>query len=183
MTVGGNLLDYPFDIYTPTAGLTTAKMVINGILSTHATHCIISDIKYFYLNTVMERYEYMHIHISIIPQEIVDQYNLLDLVDDNGWVYIEIQKGMYGFPQSGIIANKQLTKQLALFGYRPTLHTPGLWKHDNPPLFFTLVVDDFLIKYEDIAHATHLLDVLHAEYPITTDWKASLYCGVTIKWD
>ena len=64
--------------------------MINSNLSTRAARCLIADIKYFYLNTVMERYEYMRIHISIIPQEIVDRYNLLDLVNENGWVYIKI---------------------------------------------------------------------------------------------
>ena len=71
MTVSRNLLDYPFDVYTPTANLTTAKLMIKIILSTHASRCLIIDIKYFYLNTVMERYEYMRIHIGIIPQEIL----------------------------------------------------------------------------------------------------------------
>ena len=90
---------------------------------------------------------------------------------------------MRDLPQAGIIANKKITKHLAPFEYRPTLHTPELWKHDTFPLFFTLVVEDFLIKYENVAHATHLLDALRASYPITNDWKASLYCGVTLKWD
>ena len=147
MTVGGNLLYYPFDVYTPNVDLTTAKLMINSTVSTRAARCLISNIKDFYLNTVMERYEYMRIHISIISQEIVNQYNLLDLINENCWVYINIQKGMYGLPQAGIIVNKQLTKHLVPFGYCPVLHTPELWNHDTSPLFFTLVVDDFLFRY------------------------------------
>jgi hypothetical protein len=65
------------------------------------------DIKDFYLNTEMERYEYMGLPIDIIPQEIIDQYQLLPLVH-NGYVYIEIRTGMYGLPQAGIIANNKL---------------------------------------------------------------------------
>ena len=91
MTFGGNLIDYPFDVYTPTADLTTAKLMINITLSTRAPSCLIADIKHFYLNTVMERYEYMHTHISIISQEIAYHYNLLELVDKHGWVYIEFK--------------------------------------------------------------------------------------------
>ena len=85
----------------------------------------------------------MRIHISIIPKEIIYQYNLFDLVDENGWVYINIWKGMYGLPQAGIISNKQLTKHLAPFGYLPTLHTPGLWKHDTPPSSSRLLLTIF----------------------------------------
>jgi hypothetical protein len=35
-------------------------------------------------------------------------YNLRDIVNPDGWVYIEIRKGMYSFPQASILANKLL---------------------------------------------------------------------------
>jgi hypothetical protein len=38
---------------------------------------------------------------------IIDQYALRDLAED-GWVYVEIQKGMPGLKQAGILANKRL---------------------------------------------------------------------------
>jgi hypothetical protein len=40
------------------------------------------DVKNFYLGTPMESFEYMSITIKLIPQEIIDQYNLLPLVSD-----------------------------------------------------------------------------------------------------
>jgi hypothetical protein len=70
------------------------------------------DIKDFYLNTKMEHYEYMRLPLTVIPPEIIVQYNLLPLVH-NGYTYMEIRKGMYGLPQAGILANKKLTKHLA----------------------------------------------------------------------
>jgi hypothetical protein len=51
------------------------------------------DLKNFYLNTPLDRYEYMRLSINIIPDEIIDEYNLHPLVS-NGYVYIEIRKGM-----------------------------------------------------------------------------------------
>jgi hypothetical protein len=68
----------------------------------------------------------MRLSIDIIPQEIIDQYNLLPLVN-NGFVYIEIRKGMYGLPQAGIVANQKLQKRLA----KPD-HSPHAW---NKPVF------------------------------------------------
>ena len=56
-----------------------------------------ADVKDFYLNTPMPTYEYMRLPIQIIPDEIISQYNLLPLVD-NEYVYMEIRKGMYGLP-------------------------------------------------------------------------------------
>jgi hypothetical protein len=85
------------------------------------------DIKNFYLNTPLTRLEYMVINLSSLPQEIIDKFGLLELAPD-GRVYIEIQKGMYGLLQAGILASELLQPRLALDGYRLTKHTPGLWK-------------------------------------------------------
>jgi hypothetical protein len=64
----------------------------------------------------MNSFEYMRIQIKLIPQEIIAEYNLLSLVSD-GNVYVEVQKGMYGLPQAGILANKLLARRLAIHGY------------------------------------------------------------------
>lgn len=182
LTVGGNLIDYPGDVSTKTADLTTAKILFNSVLSTPTAKFMGIDLKNFYLNTPMARYEYMRLPIDIIPDEIIAQYNLLPLIH-HGYVYIEIRKGMYGLPQAGILANQLLTKRLALHGYAPTTHTPGLWRHKTRPITFTLVVDDFGVKYVGKQHAEHLHRALEEHYEATTDWDGTLYCGVTLKWD
>ena len=69
------------------------------------------DIKNFYLVTPMDIYEYMKIKFDTIPKEIKEKYNLSDKLH-NGYIYIEIQKGMYGLKQSGILANKHLKKNV-----------------------------------------------------------------------
>ena len=51
------------------------------------------------------------------------------------------------------------------------------------PISFTLVVDDFGIKYVGKEHAQHLIDTLQSLYTITIDWTGTLYCGLTLKWD
>jgi hypothetical protein len=59
------------------------------------------------MNTPLERYEYMVVLMASLTQEVIDEYGLNDLAVD-GKVYIEIQKGMYGLAQAGIIANELL---------------------------------------------------------------------------
>ena len=59
----------------------------------------------------------MRIPLKIIPQEIIDTYDLKALVDDQGWIYMRIEKSMYGLKQDGIIANQELVKHMAPFGY------------------------------------------------------------------
>ena len=92
----------------------------------------------------------MKLRLDIIPDEIIEQYNLLDIAED-GWVYCEIKKGMYGLPHAGKIANERLMHHLKPYGYAPVKHTPGLWAHATRNIMFTLVVDDFGIKYTNAA--------------------------------
>jgi hypothetical protein len=66
------------------------------------------DLANFYLMTPMKEYEYMQLRLKLTPNEIIHQYNLKDLINEQGWVYLEIQMGMYGLPQAGILANKLL---------------------------------------------------------------------------
>jgi hypothetical protein len=75
----------------------------------------------------------MVINLSSLPQEIIDEFGLLELAHD-GRLYIEIQKGTYGLPQAGILASELFQRWLALDGYRPTEHTHGLWKHEIRPV-------------------------------------------------
>ncbi len=69
------------------------------------------DIKNFYLNTPMARYEYVRIKIEDIPDEIIKQYNLREKTDTDGYVFIEVSKGMYGLPQAGILAQQLLEQR------------------------------------------------------------------------
>ena len=73
---------------------------------------------------------------------------------------VEIHKGIYSLPQAGFLANNFLKKQLAKFGYFKAKDTPGLWRHIYHPLQFTLVVDDFGIKYVEKEHTLHLIRAL-----------------------
>jgi hypothetical protein len=140
------------------------------------------DIKNYYLSTPLQRFEYMKMLLSCFPEEIIQKYNLNALAVD-GWVYIEIRKGMYGLKQAGLLSNQLLQTRLAPFGYYPARHTPGLWLHKTRPISFTLVVDDFTVKYMGKQHAEHLRNALLQTYELTTDRTAKVYSGMTLKWD
>ena len=57
----------------------------------------------------MERPYYMKIQINLIPQEIMEEYNVMEYVV-NIFAYLEINKGMYGLSQAGQLANDKLIK-------------------------------------------------------------------------
>ena len=95
----------------------TVKMHLNSVISTKGARYCTIDLKDFYLNTPMERPEFMRMKLSDLPAEFVKAYNLTKLVDHNGNVYIKVQKGMYGLPQAGILAHRLLEQRLNEHGY------------------------------------------------------------------
>ena len=182
LTVGGDRINYPFDVSTPTADLPTIKMLWNSVLSTPNAKFITLDVANFYLGTPMERPEFMRLPIKVIPQEIIDHYGLNSKVED-GWVYVKIVKGMYGLPQAGLLANQLLSKRLEKAGYYQCQFTPGLWRHVWRPTTFALVVDDFGIKVVGDKNANHLVRTLEQDYDVMIDWKGELFVGIKLEWN
>ena len=42
---------------------------------------------------------------------------------------------------------------------------------------FTLIVDDFGVKYVGIQHVHHLRDIIKQHYDLTENWLDNLYAG------
>eukprot|EP00804_Cyclotella_cryptica_P001906 CCRYP_007349-RB/>CCRYP_007349-RB protein AED:0.31 eAED:0.31 QI:0/-1/0/1/-1/1/1/0/639 len=111
LTVGGNRINLPGDCGMPTADMIMVKILLNSVISTVNARFMAIDIKDFYLNTPMERPEYMRLKLADIPAAIIELYHLRDIARD-GYVFVRIQKGMYGLPQAGIIAQQLLEQRL-----------------------------------------------------------------------
>jgi hypothetical protein len=112
----------------------------------------------------------MVVNLTSLPQDTIETYDLNELAQDVK-VYIKIQKGMYGLPQAGILANELLQRNLAKDGHRPTTHTHGLWTHDTRHISFSLVVADFGVKYVGREHAEHLMTCIKKNYNMYSDWN------------
>ena len=130
----------------------------------------------------MDRKEYMCIPIKLIPPDFIEEYQLCRKVHREH-VYLEINKGMYGLLQAGKLTNTLLKKRLATCGYLECLHTPGLWRHMFRPIQFTLVVDDFGIKFVGVKHLKHPIESLQKFFEIDVHKKGTKYCRITLEWD
>ena len=124
----------------------------------------------------------MTIPLTYFPTWIVKQYNL-SLHALNGKIHLELRCAVWGLPQAGILANKRLRRKLAPFGYNEYANTLGLWYHKTRPISFTLVVNDFGVKYVNKANVEHLMTSLQSTYKLTADWTGDLYCGITLVWE
>ena len=82
-----------------------------------------------------------------------------------------LQLGKCGSPQvgSGLSAQEQLEEWLEKHGYKLSKVTHGFWEHDIRPISFSLVVDDFIVKYAGQEHADHLIGVLKKNYDVSPD--------------
>ncbi len=100
----------------------------------------------------------------IIPR--IDQKNSI-IWTRHGFVFLEIRRVVWGLPQAGILANKLLRKQLAPHGYNECINTPGLWRHVTRWITFSLVVNNFGIKYVGKEHVDHLIKCLKEKYKLT----------------
>jgi hypothetical protein len=151
-------------------------------VSEHAS-ILTADIKDFYLGTPLDRKEYMRINLKHIPLDVQQKYNIADMVH-NDHILMEISKGIYGLPQAGKLAQDRLISHLATHGYIQCVNTPCLFVHTSNGVAFTLVVDDFLIKYKDRSSAEHLLSALRELYVITTDFSdRQKYVGITLSYN
>ena len=91
----------------------------------------------------MSRPEFMNVHISNFPDDIIERYNLQHIVYCNGYVFIQINKGMYGLKQAAVLAYEHLVEKLEKDGYYPIPHTVGLRTHSERKIYFCLCVDYF----------------------------------------
>ena len=67
---------------------------------------------------------------------------------------------MYGLLESGFLSNEFLEKRLNKHGYHQSNLVPGLRKHITRTIQFTLVEDNFGVKYEGEEQAIHLKKTL-----------------------
>ena len=90
---------------------------------------------------------------------------------------------MYGLPQAGLFSNKLLEERLNKRGYRQSKLVPSFWTHDWITVQFTLVVDDFGVKYVGEEHEILLKHTIEENNTVTSEWDGRQYIGITINWE
>ena len=130
----------------------------------------------------MQECEYTRIHSKYFFDDICEEYDIDSKIAPDGYVYIRIQKGMYGLKQATVFAYNQLVQNLKPHGDTLCPFTAGLWKHHTRKTKFCLCVDDFGIKYFSEDGKQHFLSTLKKYYNISVDDDGSNYLGLTIDW-
>ena len=74
-----------YGISAPTCSLPTVKLLWNSVLSTQGAKYFTMDISIFYLGSPLDKPEYMRMPVKLMPEEIVEKYNLKKFKHE-GWV-------------------------------------------------------------------------------------------------
>ena len=93
--------------------------------------------------------------------------------------YADIIKVMHVLPQEGQIENYFLTKNLAPQG-TTSVSTHYFYGGTNEDQWFSLIVDDFGVKYVGKQETEHLITCIPKYYPVSVDWTGGLCCGVSL---
>jgi hypothetical protein len=157
-TYGGNISDYSGIRSSYTADLQTVKLHYNAVVSEGAKMLTL-DLTDFYLGSVLPRPEYMCLTRDQVPLDIQQRYKHTINWRGNR-ALVQIDKGIYGLPQAGKLAQDDLIPLLSAGGYHQCKNTPLLFKHESRAISFVLVVDDFPVKYQHHDDALHLMSVI-----------------------
>jgi hypothetical protein len=179
-TAGGDRINYDGPTKANTAALSTVKILLQSVVSDNANFMTL-DIKDFYLMTPLPRSEYIRIPLKFLSLQILAKHSLRPFILNNS-ILFEVTKSMYGLPHAGKIAQDNLIARLATHGYLQT-GTTCLFRHATNGVAFTLVVDDFGVKFPDPAGADDLIRCLQLYYTLTIKKNATKYLGLTIAVD
>ena len=150
-------------VSTIPSNITTTTIVWMSVISTDGARYACLGVGDSTLRHPSKKYEYMKIILGLFLPWTRTQYNL-DKYSHKGFVYWTICKAIYGLPNTGRLANERLRQKLKPAGFYEVAHTPGLWKHNRHPIQFSLIVDDFGVKYVGKERIDYLITSLRQFY-------------------
>ena len=124
-----NWIEYPGKVTIKTSDLITFKIHTNSVIFTRGARYAGFYIRKYYLEAPIGHSEYTRLHIRLITPDINVHFNLNVLVYQDGWIYMEIIRGVYGITQVGILANNLIQQHLIDHGYFRFKLSPGFWQH------------------------------------------------------
>jgi hypothetical protein len=189
-TLGGDKIDYPGETSSAVADTAAVKTLIHSVVSDRRNHGTDTrfatvDLTDFYLGSSLDRPEFVRIYVKDIPDETIEREGLRQFINSssNGdYILFQVDGSMYGHPVSGRIANRDLVQHLKEHGYNQDPNVPCLFEHATNKTTFTLIVDDFGVKYTGIENFNHLVSILKLRWPVKTDLTGRKFIGMRLDW-
>ncbi len=180
-TAGRDRINYDGPTKANTAVLSNVKILLQQSVVSDNANFMTLDIKDLFLNTLLPRSEYLRISLKFLSAAILTKYNLRKFMH-NGSILFDVTKSMYGLPHAGRISQDCFIERLASHGHLQNV-TTCLFRHATNSVTFTLVVDDFGVKYMNSADTDDLIRCLRLYYDVTIKKSPTKYLGITIAVD
>ena len=187
-TIGGDKLHYDGRTMSQVASDVVIKLHIHTVVSdrrnngTNTRFCTL-DLGDFFMTSDLDRPEYIRIPLAKLSDTFRAKYNLDPFIHSNSVVF-EVTGNMPGHPAAGRLAKSELVSVLKRGGYHEHPDVPCLFENPVNKLSFTLLTDDFGIKYTDMAHVDALKDCLtRAGYTFTFDPDGAVYNGMRLQFN
>jgi hypothetical protein len=120
------------------------------------------DIVDYYLGAILPSTESVRIDVSSISLPTLTKLGLLPFLRHSlgkPFLFWDVLKTVPGLPQSGLLYQLRLVALLTQHGYSET-SISMLFRHHTHSTAFSLVVDDFLVRYSHPSELDHLSHVL-----------------------
>ncbi len=178
LTIGGDRIQYPYDTAAVTAEMDAIKILLNCMISENAKWSTL-DLTDFYLATDLPHPEYIRIPRNLIPEKVIDFYELESFFTNNA-IYCSVHKTHYGLPQAGALSQQRLFRHLQQHGYTQIPSSPSVFCNKSGSIHFALVVDDFAVVWTDQASMDHFVRTLTLLYQVKVNWLGK-YLGMDIR--
>jgi hypothetical protein len=179
LTIGGDRIEYPYDTAAVTAEMDAIKILLNCMISENAKWSTL-DLTDFYLGTDLPHPEYIRIPRNLIPEKVIDFYELESFFTNNA-IYCSVHKTHYGLPQAGALSQQRLFRHLQQHGYTQIPSSPSVFRNKSGSIRFALVVDDFAVVWTDQASMDHFIRTLTLLYQVKVNWSGNKYLGMDIR--
>jgi hypothetical protein len=102
-----------------------------------------------------------------LPTLTLTKHGLLSFLHSHckPFLYCDVLKTVHGFPQSGLLSQLRLVSLLSQHRFSETSNLM-LFRHRTHSTAFTLVVDDFLVRYSHPSKLDHLVSCLSTLYEL-----------------
>ena len=182
---GGDRIVVPYSCATATASMALNKLHLNAVVSENAFFGTV-DLVDYYLGAPLPTPESLRISLAGYSPSVLASLNLTPFIKHDShhhpYIFFDIHKTIAGLPQSGLLSQNRLITLLNSGGYFETA-TPMLFRHTSRPIDFTLVVDDFGIKYHHRDDFDHLVALLGTLYGVKPHPVGTNFLGYTIVHD
>jgi len=178
--------DKPEDVFSPTVAFPTVLTLLNLILTRDYSYMVV-DVESAYLNSKYGDGVYMKLDRKVAEIMVEMDDTVKDYVENDGSIYVQIVKALYGLQESAKLWYETLKKSLEVIGFRRSNYDHALYyKMVNDELILILIyVDDMIIagSAANIKNIKGELDKVYALSASELSPKEFDYVGIKVQFD